>query len=128
MPQAVHILASEQVASFQLCPVGSPSVSPQGQFFGVVQVASVKVWVWDGSVGEVGCVLASVVGSVGDVLVVGWVSESVVGLDSVSAEVVAMVDTREVLSKFAVDSEAGTVNNAKIARAMARRTLIFPLM
>jgi len=80
IPHTVHIFGSEQVASFQLCPLGSPSVAPQEQVFGVVQVAELKLCVCGGSV--VGAVVGAVVGSiVGAVvgLVVGAVVGSIVG-------------------------------------------------
>ena len=58
VPHTVHVLGSEHVASFQLCPLASPSVTPQLQVFGAVQVASLKLCVCGGSVVE------DVVGSV----------------------------------------------------------------
>ena len=83
VPHTVHILGSEQVASFQLCPLASPSVAPQEQVFGAVQVAALKLCVCGGSV--VGAIVGSIVGVVLD-SVVGVVVVSLVGdVDSNSA-------------------------------------------
>ena len=75
VPHTVHILGSEQVASFQLCPLASPSVAPQEQVFGAVQVAALKLCVCGGSV--VGAVVGAVVG----VPLVGAVDADVVSLE-----------------------------------------------
>ena len=79
VPHTVHILGSEQVASFQLCPLASPSVAPQEQVFGAVQVAALKLCVCGGSV--VGAVVGAVVGSVVGVPLVGAVDADVVSLE-----------------------------------------------
>ena len=96
VPHTVHVLDSVHVASFQLCPLAFPSVAPQEQVFGVVQVAELKLCVCGGSVvgAVVGWVVGVVVGSVvGAVVgsVVGAVVGATVGvsIDSVVATVVA---------------------------------------
>ena len=75
VPHTVHVLGSEHVASFQLCPLALPSVAPQEQVFGAVQVAALKLCVCGGSV--VGAVVGSVVG----VPLVGAVDADVVSLE-----------------------------------------------
>lgn len=89
-----------QFASFQLCPLGSPSVAPQEQVFGVVQVAELKLCVCGGSV--VGAVVGAIVGSIVDVVldsVVGVVVVSLVGaVDSNSVWLVCF-QLRNFLSK-----------------------------
>ena len=82
VPHTVHIFGSEQVASFQLCPLASPSVAPQEQVFGAVQVAALKLCVCGGSV--VGAVVGAVVGSVVGVVVASV--GGVVASDDVSLE------------------------------------------
>ena len=65
IPQTVHVLGSEQVASCQLCPLALPSVAPQEQVLGSVQVAARKLCMCGGSVGgEEGSVVGGVLGSV----------------------------------------------------------------
>ena len=60
----MHILGTEQVGSCQLCPLALPSVAPQEQVFGVVQVAVLKLCMCGGSVGgEEGSVVGCVVGA-----------------------------------------------------------------
>ena len=57
------------MASFQLCPLGLPSVVPQEHVLGAVQVAALKLWVCGGSVEGsvaglvVGLMMGAVVGS-----------------------------------------------------------------
>lgn len=75
IPHMVHILGPEQVAFCQRCPLALPSVAPQEQVFGVVQVAALKLWMCGVSVGD------SVDGAVGSVAgeVLGSADGSIVG-------------------------------------------------
>ncbi len=131
------------MASFQLCPVGSPSEAPQEQVAGAVQVAALKVCVCGGSVvgAVVGSVVGAVVGTVVDSVVgivagavVGTVVDSVVGIvvDSVVVETVeSVVDAVVVspgMSVSAGASEAGKVANIKTASTTMAMILILPFM
>ena len=88
IPQTVHVLGSEQVASCQRCPLALPSVAPQEQVLGSVQVAARKLCMCGGSVGgSVGSVAGSAEGFVD--------GETDV---SIGTEVETFVDSEEVLA------------------------------
>ena len=143
VPHIVHVLGSEQVASFQLCPLALPSVAPQEQVFGAVQVAELKLCVCGGSV--VGAVVGLVVGAVvGSVVggIVGSVADSAVGVvvDSVvDAVVVSKVDSTvesllvsvvmvAVASSGALASVLGAVKIVTSASMITMISLSFPFM
>ena len=147
--QIMQVFGSEHVAFFQECPVAVPSVAPQEQVFGAVQVAVLKLWVCDDSAlgrlgvvvgvvgGTVGAVIGSVLGAEGIVLVV--VLGSIVGTEDTRSVVlssatedegigIVVAVQLESVSKLVVDLLEGTLKIDIITRTAAMILLTLLLM